>query len=155
MAVEIRPGDLEGVEVRSLLERHLAHSAASSPAESCHALDVDDLRAPDISFWSACEDGRLLGCGALKELSPRTGEIKSMHTREDVRGHGVASAILCHIIAVARDRGYRELCLETGSMDAYAPARALYARHGFIECGPFADYSEDPNSTFMKLILRY
>lgn len=153
MALDIRPDNLEGEAIRALLGRHLAHSAASSPAESCHALDLEGLRETGVTFWSAYDGERLVGCGALMELDAATGEIKSMHTLEEVRGRGVASALLRHIIATAEARGYEALLLETGSMEAYAPARALYARHGFRECPPFGDYVEDPHSTFMKLDL--
>jgi putative acetyltransferase len=124
-----------------------------SPPESTHALDLDALRSPRISFWTAWDGATLLGCGALKELDPTHGEIKSMHTAQRHRGRGVASRLLGHIVAQARSRSYRRLSLETGSMDAYAPARALYARFGFVDTGPFADYVLDPNSVFMTLDL--
>lgn len=153
MPFEIGRNDLEGEDIRELLRRHLAHSAASSPADSCHALDLEGLRAPDVTFWSVHDGGKLVGCGALQETGPDHGEIKSMHTSQEARGRGVAGFMLAHIIAEARRRGYSRISLETGSMEAYAPARALYARHGFTECDPFGDYVEDPNSTFMTLVL--
>ncbi len=124
-----------------------------SPPESVHALPLEGLRAPEISFWSAWEGDELLGCGALKELDPRHGEIKSMRTVSAHLRKGVAAALLHHIVAEAQRRGYERLSLETGSMAAFAPARALYQRHGFRECGPFADYREDPNSVFMTRLL--
>jgi putative acetyltransferase len=151
--MQIRVDDLRGTEIAALLRTHLDEAAQHSPAESMHALDLDGLRAPGITFWSMWEGDALLGCGALKELDPTHGEIKSMHTAHAHRGRGVAAAILRHIIEEARRRAYRRLSLETGSMESFAPARILYARHGFVECEPFADYVPDPYSTFMTLDL--
>jgi putative acetyltransferase len=145
--------DLSGPAIRALLEAHLRHMHTLSPPESVHAMDVDRLRAPDVTFWSAWEAGVLLGCGALRELDPRHGEVKSMRTIDAHRGRGVAAGILAHLLDRARDRGYMRLSLETGSMPAFAPARRLYARAGFEPCGPFGDYAEDPNSVFMTLTL--
>lgn len=153
MDAEIRLDDLRGPEIAALLRTHLDEAAQHSPAESMHALDLDGLRAPGITFWTMWEGPELLGCGAIKELDPGHGEIKSMHTASAHRGRGVAAAILRHIIEEAARRSYRRLSLETGSMEAFAPARALYARHGFVECAPFADYVLDPYSTFMTLDL--
>jgi len=152
-AMLIRVDDLRGPEIAALLRSHLDNSRRWSPPESVHALDLDALRSPDITFWTAWDGGHLLGCGALKELDPFHGEIKSMHTAEAYRRRGVAKALLAHIVEEARSRSYRRLSLETGSMDAYAPARDLYAGFGFVPCGPFADYVLDPNSVFMTLDL--
>src|SRR5215467_3338649 len=138
--MQIRVDDLAGAEIAELLRAHLENSRRWSPPESIHALDLEALRSPEVTFWTAWEGATLLGCGALKELDPAHGEIKSMHTAHRHRRHGVAAAILTHLISVARCRGYRRLSLETGSMEAYAAARALYSRFGFICCGPFADY---------------
>ena len=131
---------------------------ATSPAESVHALDHSALSAPSITFWTAREDGDLLGCGALKLLdSPAgqatVGELKSMRTTEAARGRGVATRMLRHILDDARARNLQRVCLETGTEDYFAPARRLYARHGFTECPPFADYVPDPNSVFMEFRL--
>jgi len=120
-----------------------------SPHESVHALPIEGLRRPEISFWSVWESGELLGCGALKELDSQHGEIKSMRTSRPHQRRGVATAMLHHILAEARRRGYRRVSLETGSQAAFEPARQLYARAGFTYCGPFADYVDDPNSVFM------
>ncbi len=120
-----------------------------SPPESVHALDLEGLRSPDITFWSAWEGEELLGCGALRELDSRSGEVKSMRTVKAQRRKGVGSRILETIIAEARRRGYECLLLETGSEAAFAPAQALYERYGFVYRGPFAEYIEDPNSVFM------
>jgi putative acetyltransferase len=147
--LEIREDDLAGPEIARLLQQHLDDMHAISPAESVHALDLERLRAPGITFWSAWGGGELLGCGALKELDPRSGEVKSMRTAPEHRGRGVGSRILAHIIAVARHRAYEQLYLETGAMPEFAPARALYRRYGFEYRGPFAEYREDPNSVFM------
>jgi putative acetyltransferase len=145
-------------DVRRLLDEHLADMFATSPAESVHALDHSALLAPTVTFWTARDDdGALLGCGALSELDPgsepRHGEIKSMRTAGQARGRGVASELLTAVLAEARRRGYSRVSLETGSQDYFAPARRLYARHGFAECGPFGSYVLDPNSVFMTLEL--
>ncbi|MBO6560180.1 MAG: GNAT family N-acetyltransferase [Nisaea sp.] len=147
--MHIRVDDLTGREIAALLSAHLDHGNAHSPPESVHALDLDGLRAPDITFWSAWEGDELLGCGALRELSPEHAELKSMHTAARHRGKGVARAILEHILKEAKARGYARISLETGSMEAFAPARALYQRYGFAECPPFGSYKLDPYSTFM------
>ena len=120
-----------------------------SPPESVHALDLERLRAPDITFWSAWEGDQLLGCGALRELDPSSGEVKSMRTVVAHRGKGVGSKILEEIIAAAHQRGYERLLMETGSERAFAPAQRMYERYGFTYRGPFAEYIEDPNSVFM------
>ena len=145
--------DLTGGPVLALLERHMAHMRSLSPPESVHALDLSGLRGPEITFWTVWDGADLVGCGALKQIDPAHGEIKSMHTAAEHRGRGVAAAMLAHILAEARRRGYRRLSLETGSMDGFIPARMLYARNGFVECPPFGDYAEDPNSTFMTFVL--
>ena len=147
--MEIKLDDLSGAEIRALLQEHLASMRQLSPPESVHALPLEGLRAPGITFWSVWENGELLGCGALKELDRRHAEIKSMRTSSRHLRKGVAKTLLNYILAEARRRGYRRLSLETGSMEAFAPARALYAHSGFTSCGPFADYTKDPNSFFM------
>lgn len=152
-ALEIRRDDLSGPEVAALVRGHLAAVALHSPPESVHALDLDGLRAPDVTFWSVWEGSALVGCGALKELDPTHGELKSMRTDSAHLRRGIASALLEHMIAVARSRSYCRLSLETGSMESFVPARALYARFGFRPCGPFASYVEDPYSVFMTLDL--
>ena len=147
--MKIITDDLTGVEIAELLREHLANMAENSPPESIHALDLENLRKPDITFWSAWDSNDLLGCGALKELDPAHGEIKSMRTAIPHRRKGVAAMMLAHILAEARRRHYERLSLETGSVPAFIPARKLYLRFGFMECGPFADYIEDPYSIFM------
>ena len=137
-------------DVRRLLDEHLADMFATSPAESVHALDHGALAGPDITFWTARDDGGvLLGCGALKDLGAGEGEIKSMRTARPARGRGVAALLLGRILDEAGQRGYRRLLLETGSQQFFDPARRLYARHGFVPCPPFAGYQPDPNSVFM------
>lgn len=149
----IRRDDLTGPEIAELLRQHLATMALHSPPESIHALDLAALRVPEITFWTVWEGTDVLGCGALKELDPRHGEIKSMHTAARFRRRGVAAAMVRHILDEACRRAYRRLSLETGSMEGFAPARALYAGFGFAPCGPFAGYVLDPNSAFMTLAL--
>jgi len=139
--------------VRALLEAHLDDMRATSPPESVHALDVEALRGPGIDFWTLSIDGALAGCGALRALTNEHGEIKSMRTDEAQRGRGVAGALVRHLLAEARSRGMERLSLETGSQAFFAPARRLYARHGFEVCGPFGDYLLDPNSVFMTRTL--
>lgn len=124
-----------------------------SPPESVHALDVTGLQRPEVTFWSVREQDRLLGCGALKELDPEHGEVKSMRTPQSLRRKGAGRAVLKHIIEEARRRGYKRLSLETGSMEAFRPAWRLYESLGFQYCGPFADYKPDPNSVFMTFVL--
>ncbi|MBD1269168.1 GNAT family N-acetyltransferase [Aeromicrobium tamlense] len=126
---------------------------ATSPAESVHALDLGALRHEAISFFTVREDGRLLGCGALKDLGGGHGEIKSMRTTAAARGRGVATAMLQHLLDTARARGLERLSLETGSEPYFAAARRLYVRHGFEECEPFADYVPDPNSVFLTRVV--
>ena len=138
-------------EVRELLEEHLRNMHELSPPESVHALDVGKLQEPDVTFWTVRDGAILLGCGALKQLDPEHGEIKSMRTPRSLRRRGAGRAVLAHIIAVARERGYKRLSLETGSMEAFVPAQRLYESFGFSYCEPFGDYRPDPNSVFMTL----
>ncbi|MDA4844080.1 GNAT family N-acetyltransferase [Hoeflea poritis] len=149
--MDIRIDDLRGPEIATLLQVHLDTMAGLSPPESAHALDLESLRAPDVTFWTVWDAGELLGCGGMKEIDSDHGEIKSMHTAEASRGRGVAAMLVETMLAEAKRRGYRRVSLETGSMDAFAPARKLYARYGFSLCPPFADYVLDPNSVFMTL----
>ncbi|GAT87801.1 MULTISPECIES: GNAT family N-acetyltransferase [Paenarthrobacter] len=149
--IRIEPDDPARPDVHALLSEHLADMFATSPAESVHALDHSALSHESITFWTAREDGVLLGCGALKALSAGRAEIKSMRTTAQARGRGVATRLLEHIVAEAGRRGYELLSLETGTEDYFAPARRLYARHGFTECPPFGDYTLDPHSVFMEL----
>lgn len=151
MKIEI--DDLSRPEIHALLDEHLQNMHAVSPPESVHALDLAKLRQPGITFWSAWNDSLLLGCGALKELDAEHGEIKSMRTPDSLRRQGAGRAILAHIIEVARSRGYRRLSLETGSQEAFEPARRLYESFGFARSGPFGDYAEDPYSVFMTMRL--
>jgi putative acetyltransferase len=145
----IQVDDLAGTQIRALLDEHLRGMHALSPPESVHALDLEALRKPDITFWTAWSEGELLGCGALKALDSTHGEVKSMRTASTRRRTGVGRTMLEHIIAEARTRSYGRLSLETGSMEAFAPARRLYENFGFTYCGPFADYTADPHSVFM------
>jgi putative acetyltransferase len=147
--MEITRDDLSGPAVAALVRAHLQSMSAASPPESMHALDIDALRQPDITFWSVWEGEELVGCGALKELDARHGEIKSMRTASAHLRKGVASRLLLHIIREAQRRNYRRLSLETGSMESFAPAHWLYAKFGFIPCEPFGSYIKDPNSVFM------
>lgn len=124
-----------------------------SPPESVHALDVTKLKTPDITFWTVRDGEVLLGCGALKEIDPRHGEIKSMRTPKLLRRRGAGRAILQHMVDVARARGYERLSLETGSPEPFLPARRLYESFGFTQCEPFGDYKPDPYSVFMTLRL--
>jgi putative acetyltransferase len=147
--MDITIDDLQGPEIYALLQEHLQSMALHSPPESIHALDIEALRKPDITFWTVWDSGELLGCGALKELDAQHGEIKSMRTSSLHLRKGVAKTLLTHILEEAKRRGYRRVSLETGSMEAFEPARQLYAHFGFTSCEPFADYTEDPYSVFM------
>jgi len=149
VGLEIRVDDLSGNQVKALIAEHLAGMFADSPPESVHALDLEGLKRPEVTFWCAWEGQELMGCGAMKELDSQHGELKSMRTASAHLRKGVARNILAHIIEVAKERGYKRLSLETGSMDSFIPARKLYEDFGFSYCGPFADYELDPNSAFM------
>lgn len=149
----IAPGNLADARVLALLDEHLRSARAATAACSDHALEADELKAPDVSFWAAWDGEVLLAVGALKRLSPEHGEIKSMHTVRSRRGEGIGSAMLLHIVDAARAMGLSRLSLETGSADYFAAARALYEKHGFVECPPFADYVVDANSVYMSRTL--
>jgi putative acetyltransferase len=151
--MRIELDDPTAPDVAALLAEHLRDMHASSPPGSVHALDASALKAPSVTFWSVRDGGLLLGCGALKALDARHAEVKSMRTPRALRRRGAGRAMLEHLVRVARERGYDRLSLETGSMDAFEPARRLYEQAGFVRCGPFGDYREDPNSVFMTLSL--
>lgn len=149
----IKIDDLQHPAIHALLNEHLQNMYELSPHESVHALNLEKLRLPEITFWTAWEEDLLLSCGALKELDQKHGEVKSMRTPLAHRRKGAGRAILAHIIEVAKDRGYERLSLETGAAEAFKPAQKLYESFGFTYCGPFGDYAEDPNSVFMTLRL--
>ena len=151
--LHIVEGGLDDPRVVALLHAHLTRAQAETARGSAHTLDLSGLRAPEVTFWSAWEGDTVVGVGALRRLSADHGEVKSMHTAETARGRGVGSAMLRQIMAAARARGMSRLSLETGSWAYFAPARALYTQHGFVECPPFGEYREDPNSVFMTLVL--
>ena len=151
--LRIVEGGLDDPRVVALLHTHVDRARAETAPGSAHALDLSGLKAREVTFWSAWENDTVVGVGALKRLSAEHGEIKSMHTAEAARGRGVGSALLRRIMATARARGMTRLSLETGSWPYFLPARALYARHGFVECPPFGEYREDPNSVFMTVSL--
>ena len=147
--MDIRVDDLTHPAVLDLIRFHLEGTSSVSPPESTHALGVESLRQPDVTVWTAWIGGDLAGCGALKEIGPTHGEVKSMRTAPEHLRQGVAAALLRCILAEAEQRGYRQVSLETGSMDAFEPARQLYTRFGFAACGPFGNYRPDRNSVFM------
>ena len=152
--MKIAEGGLDDPRVQALLAHHYRTARAQTAPGSAHALDLSGLRSPAIRFWSAWEGDHVIGVGALKCLSPTHGEVKSMHTEQSHRRTGVGSAMLRHIIATAGEMGVSRLSLETGSWPFFDPARALYRRHGFVECSPFGDYVLDPNSVFMTRMIR-
>lgn len=154
MVFRIREGGFGDPRVVDLLRFHFTTAHAQTAPGSAHALDLEGLQAPGVRFWTLWDDDEPLGFGALKMLSDDHGEVKSMHTAEAARRRGVGNAILGHIIAVASEHAFSRLSLETGSWDYFRPAVALYRRHGFIECPPFADCRPDPNRIFMALDLR-
>jgi putative acetyltransferase len=142
-------GGLEREDVRLLLAFHFEEMRSMSPPEACHVLPVDALRDPAVTLWALRERQSLLGLGALKALGEGHGEVKSMRTAPGARGRGAGTAMLLHIMAEARSRGYRRLSLETGSTAAFQPALRLYARHGFEPCGPFGEYHPSPFTVFL------
>jgi putative acetyltransferase len=146
--------DLSGEAIRALVAQHLHEMTSNSPEDSCHAFGVDQLREPGVLFWSAWADATLVGCGALKHLDPQRAEIKSMRVTDSFRRTGAGRAILEHLIAEARARGFGSLWLETGSSDSFIPALNLYRSAGFETCPPFGSYKEDPFSVFMTLSLK-
>ena len=151
--MRIEVDDVSSPQVLALLAEHLRNMHELSPQEYVFAFDAKKLRAPGVTFWTAWKDEVLLGCVALKELSLTEGELKSMRTPERLRGKGVGRALLNHVLQVARERGYQQLFLETGSHPAFLPAQTLYRSVGFRECGPFGDYKENGFSVFMSLSL--
>jgi putative acetyltransferase len=151
--MEIVVDDLTGPEIASFLEEHVREMLSVTPVESKHALDLDGLRRPEITFWSVRDGGAVVGCGALKRLDPAHAEVKSMRTSSTRKRSGVASLLLEHIITQAREMGFTRLSLETGSAGFFAPARGLYEKFGFTYCGPFGDYRPDPNSVFLTRTL--
>lgn len=146
---EITVDDPRSDDIRELLELHLAFCNLHSPPEDVHAMDVEGLTGPEITFLSCRVDGELVAVGALKQLDAQHAELKSMHTVAATRGRGIARRMVDHLVGIARERGVRRVSIETGSMEAFAPARGLYASAGFTECGPFGDYVPSDNSTFM------
>lgn len=151
--MRIGTDDLTDPRMHALLAEHLAQMRAQSPACSVHALDLGRLRAPGITVFSAWDREELLGCGALKQLTPVHGELKSMRTAAAHQGRGVGRAMLRHLLAVARERGYQRVSLETGATLPFIPAVRLYRSEGFERCGPFGDYREDPHSLFLTRAL--
>lgn len=149
----IRRGDFADPRVVALVRHHFEGNRAATPEGSAHVLDLAALQMPEIGFWTLWDGEDLLGIGALKAFGDGTGEVKSMRTADHALRRGVAAAMLTHLIAEARKANLAHLYLETGSFAYFAPARALYARHGFTECAPFRGYRADPNSTFMVLAL--
>ncbi|WP_069768148.1 MULTISPECIES: GNAT family N-acetyltransferase [unclassified Streptomyces] len=151
--MQISVDDLSGPEIASFLAEHVQDMRAVTPLESKHALDLDGLRRPEVTFWSAWDGGALVGCAAIKRIDAGHAEIKSMRTAPARKRSGVASRLLEHLLSEARRMGYSRLSLETGATDFFAPARGLYEKFGFEYCAPFANYKEDPNSAFMTRLL--
>ena len=147
----IKRADLDSPAFIALLEEHRAAMLATAPPESQHALDLSGLRQPNVSVWTLHEGDALLGCGALQRLDDEHAEIKSMRTAHAHLRKGVARTMLQHLLTESRSAGFQRVSLETGSMAYFEPARRLYASFGFVECAPFDNYVEDPNSTFMTL----
>jgi putative acetyltransferase len=152
--LRIERDDLLRAEVRALLGEHLTNMHSLGPPESVHALGLDGLKSPDVTFWTVWDGDILMGCGALKELDATHGEVKSMRTPASLRRRGAGRAVLTHILAEARARGYTRVSLETGSIKEFKPAQTLYESFGFSYCGPFGAYKQDPYSTFMTLELK-
>jgi putative acetyltransferase len=150
---EITQADPRDSHVRALVERHLVFGRSFTPLEDAHALEVEELLDPAIALFAAREGEEVLAVGALKRIGPEEGELKTMHTAEAARGRGIGRAMLDHLLAEARRRGYRRVSLETGTMEAFAPARALYEGAGFVPCPPFGAYRESWNSLYLTLVL--
>ncbi|NQZ24116.1 MAG: GNAT family N-acetyltransferase [Colwellia sp.] len=146
----IKIDNLDGIEVKQLLQEHHDDMLKHSPPESVHALDLSSLKLPEVTFWTAWISGQLAGCGALKQLDEKHVELKSMRTAQQFLRKGVAANILQHMLTTAKEQSFEKVSLETGTMDAFVPAQKLYKRFGFRECKPFADYQEDPYSMFLE-----
>jgi putative acetyltransferase len=151
--VEIGVDDPDAEDVRELLRRHVEFARANTPPQDVHALDAGQLVDPAVTFYSYRRDGELLAVGALKQIDGRHAELKSMHTAAAARRGGIGRAMVEHLVGVARDHGFGRVSLETGSTQAFAPARLLYADAGFTPCGPFGDYPPDRGNTFMTMAL--
>jgi putative acetyltransferase len=149
----IQEDDLSGIEIQELLAMHQADAVANSPPGTSYALDLSGLQTPDITVWSAWRGGALAGCGAIKAFGNNSGEIKSMRTAPAFLRHGIADQIVAFLINIARERGYTYLCLETSTNDAYAPAVALYRKHGFVSGPVYGDYPESPHNQYFYLDL--
>ena len=146
----IKIDNLDGIEVKQLLQEHHEDMLKHSPPESVHALDLSSLKLPEVTFWTAWISGQLAGCGALKKLDEKHVELKSMRTAQQFLRKGVAANILQHMLTTAKEQSFEKVSLETGTMAAFVPAQKLYKRFGFRECKPFADYQEDPYSMFLE-----
>lgn len=153
MTYVVKQDDLSGPEIQALLREHLAGMHASSPPGTVFALPLEGLRRPEVTLWSVWDGSELCACGALKQLDAGHGEVKSMRTRPAYLRKGAASAVLAHILAEARRRGYARVSLETGTGADFAPAHALYERFGFARCGPFPPYEPNGFSVFMTKVL--
>ena len=145
--------DLSGRQIAEFLEEHLQEMRSITPLESKHALDLDELRIPEVTFWSVLDDDALVGCGAIKKLDAGHAELKSMRTSSARKRSGIASQLLEHILTEAERMGITRISLETGSAEFFQPARRLYQKFGFDYCEPFGDYHTDPNSVFMTRTL--
>ncbi|MCR8573093.1 GNAT family N-acetyltransferase [Streptomyces sp. Isolate_219] len=151
--MKIMVDDLSGSEIARFLNEHVQQMRSITPLESKHALDLDELRKPEVTFWSIVDGDTVVGCGAIKKLDAVHAELKSMRTTPTRKRSGIASQLLEHIITEAKAMGFTRLSLETGAAEFFLPARKLYGKFGFIQCEPFADYQPDPNSTFMTKTL--
>eukprot|EP00039_Didymoeca_costata_P021464 m.344629 g.344629 ORF g.344629 m.344629 type:complete len:155 (+) comp24787_c0_seq1:205-669(+) len=151
--IEIRIANLDGDDVKALLQRHALGMQQVSPPGTCHYFDLQALKAAEVTVWTAYLDNDLAGCGAVAELDDTHGELKSMRTHDNHLGKGVGAAILCHILEICRSRGYKRVSLETGSGDPFAAAIHLYKKHGFVECGPFAGYTATEWNRYFTLEL--
>ena len=153
MVLSIAVADFQDVALLTFLQAHLDDLAPTAPPDSQHALDAVGLQDSGVRLWVARDGRDLVGTVALAQISAQHEELKSMRTDPSRRGQGIASTLLLHALNDAKSRGVNRVSLETGSMGFFAPARAFYRKHGFVECGPFNSYIEDPNSTFMTLLI--
>lgn len=151
--LNIRIDELSDQRVIRFLQDHLQLMREITPPGCVHALDIDALKRPEVTFWTVWDEQTLICCGALKELDPQHAELKSMRTAPAHLEQGVASVLLNHIISEAKKRNYKRLSLETGSYEAFVPARKLYEKFGFDYCGPFSDYATSSNHVFMTIQL--
>lgn len=147
MSVTVSHEDPRNEDAAGVLkDSHIFMQAMFSPDQS-HFLSIDELCAKNILLFVGRIDGKPAGTGALV-IKDGYGEVKSMFTRAEFRGQGVADAVLGRIEREAHARNLPFLRIETG--DLLHEAMRLYSRFGFYDRGPFGEYEDDGSSIFLE-----